>query len=129
MKIALFLAVDGVLTQSPVNQQLACFLAIEDDYLPVDQDFLAGTLSNDDFNKQLITMFRAAGFTRSFVEENFDRIDTRLHYERLLSSVPDVFLVSSSPDYYTAVLAERNSIPPERVRCSKYAFDGDGKID
>jgi len=128
MKLALFIDVDGVLTVEPINLQLARMMEVEKDLLDVEQQYAAGQIDNDQFNNKFIPLFRGKEFTQQFVDEHFADLRMRINYEDLLQLNLDTYLVSSGPSYFMDLLAKKCSVPPDRVLCSRYVFDGDGLL-
>ena len=123
MAISLFLDVDQVLTKYPIQMQYATMLGVSDQLRGVEQAFRERKASNDEFNDILIPLFRHAGFTRQFAQENFNRVRLQPWAENLLSLRVPRYLISSGPNYYIHAMAEKWGIDQERVICSEYTFD------
>ncbi len=128
MSVAAFVDVDGVLTAEPINMQYARLLGVEEPLLHIEEDFATGRISNDAFNRQFLPLFRKAGFTRQFAHDHLDDLRMKIGYDRLLTALPDVYFVSSGPNYFLEPLGARFGVPPERIVCSRYDFGADGLI-
>ena len=128
MKIGLFLNIDGVLTEDPINLQIARLLGIEKEHSEIEDKFLEGRISPEEYNKKFIPLLQRAGFSESFMVENFSRIKMRYNHEKLLKQVDNTFLVSSGPSYFIDILSKKYNIPAGRVLCSRYQFDKKGLI-
>ncbi|MCA8949285.1 MAG: nucleotide-binding protein [Planctomycetes bacterium] len=128
MRLGVFLDVDGVLTEEAVNMQIAKHLGVADELQVLEEQFGSGAITNNEFNREFIPLFRRAGFKEEFCRENFDKIRTRMRFQELLLAGDDIALVSSGPSYYLDVLGEKFGIKPENILCSRYSFDGDGLL-
>ena len=129
MRIGLFLDVDKVLTEEPINVHISKLLNVRDQFQQIEEAFTR-TGNNDEFNRGLIPLFKAAGFNRDFIKDNFNVLTTNLrtNHERLLKLPIDTYLISSGPSYFVEELASRHNIPETRVLCSKYSFSRDGDL-
>lgn len=128
MELALFIDVDGVLTEEPINFQLARLLDVEKQVNTIEMQFRSNEISNDEFNSRLIPIFRSKKLTQGYIRDNFNNFRMRTYYDELLIMNKNVYLLSSGPSYFIEILAEKFSIPSDRVLCSKYEFDNDGII-
>lgn len=128
MSIGLFVDVDDVLTQEPINIQLARFLGVEKELLDIENDYNNNQINNDQFNNVLIPLFQSKKLTQSFIIDNFNNFRMKIYYEDILNSCENVYLLSSGPSYFIDILAKKMSIPQDRVLCSKYKFDHQGII-
>lgn len=122
MKIGLFIDVDGVLTEEPVNLQIARILGVEKELIEIEQKFAKGIISNDEFNREFVPLFRKANFSQKLLVDNFNNIHMRIGYEKLLSIVEDTYVLSSGPSYFVEFLKEKFNFPADRVLCSRYEF-------
>jgi len=128
MNIGLFVDVDDVLTQEPINIQLARLLGVEKELLDIENDFQNNQANNDQFNNVLIPLFQSKELTQNFIIDNFDNFRMKIYYEDILNICENVYLLSSGPNYFIDILAQKMSIPQDRVLCSKYRFDNQGII-
>lgn len=128
MQLGVFLDIDGVLTDEPINMQLGRMLNVDAELKEIEDNFNKGYYDNTKFNQKFIPLFNKAKFNDKFVEEHYDDLQMRLSYEDLIKACPDTHLVSSGPSYFVDVLAERHNIPKERVLCSRYSFDDKGLL-
>lgn len=128
MSIGLFLDVDDVLTQESINIQLARLLCVEKELQEIESKFHNNIVGNDDFNKVLIPLFQSKKLTQNFIIDNFNNFRMRIYHEELLKICDDVHLLSSGPSYFIDILAQKLSIPSNRILCSKYIFDEHGII-
>jgi phosphoserine phosphatase len=127
MKIGIFLDVDGVCTLEPANLQYARLLGVEKEQLEMEEAFSSKEMSTGKFGEKQVELFSSKSFTREWAERNFANILLKIYSEDLLQ-FPDVFLVSSSPNYFIEPLAKKYSIPPTNLLCSQYEFDANGMI-
>ncbi len=128
MSIGLFLDVDDVLTQEPINMQLARLMGVQKGLLDAEHNFHINSVNNNEFNKVLIPLFKSKRFTKNYVHDNYNNFSMRINYEDILKSCEHVFLLSSGPSYFVDILAQKMSIPENRVLCSRYVFDNTGII-
>jgi len=127
--IAVFCDVDDVLTDVPINVQLAVMLGVESQLKRIEDTFFENG-STAEFNRDFIPLFRGAGFNRTKAEECFSRVQLRNRAsELLLLKGVDTYLVSSGPSYYIDILANTHSIDIEtRCKHSRYEFEDDGTL-
>lgn len=130
MKVGVFLDIDGVCTQEAANLQYARLLGVEQQELKLERDFNSKKLSTEQFGDKLVHLFRSKKFTQKWAIQNFANIRFKLDYETLLSLFPekDVYIVSSSPNYFIEPLAKKFKIPLDHALCSRYEFDANGLI-
>ncbi len=128
-KVAVFCDVDEVLTEKPVNLQLAALLRVEDQLAEIEERFYRDG-STSAFNRDFIPLFRGAGFNKAKAEEHFDRVELRNRAGELIGlEGVDTFLVSSGPSYYMDILANRHGLDIDtRCKYSRYEFDDDGTL-
>lgn len=128
MQVGVFLDVDRVLTEEAINLQLARLLGVGDELQQLEDAFSRGEVSSEAFGRKLCDLFGSAGFTTEWFRQHADKIYMRDHHDRLLHASENTYLVSSGPSYFMEVLGSRNGIPEKRILCSRYDFDGHGKI-
>lgn len=128
MKIGLFIDVDGVCTEEPVNLQYAKLLGIGKEHLALETLFNENRISTEEFGRKLVKSFRLKGFTKKWAIKNFKNIHLRIYSSDLLEIFDDVYIVSSAPSYFIKPFAKKFSIPYNRVICSEYEFDSKGLI-
>jgi phosphoserine phosphatase len=128
MKVGLFLDVDGVCTEEAVNTQYAQMLGIRKEHEELENLFTTNQITTAEFGNRLVDSFREKGFTKKWVAEHYENITFRPYAKELFSIFEDVFIVSSAPSYFIEELAEKQTIPSERILCSKYDFDDEGLI-
>src|SRR2546430_10509006 len=109
MNTGVFLDVDECLTTEPINMQFARIFGIEDEHHRLEERYRDEQLTNEEFNKDFIPLFRRVEFSQRFVTDHFDHIRLRAGHERLLRRSDPPFLVTSGPSYYMDILAERRS--------------------
>ncbi len=130
MRIGLFLDFDGVITSEAVNMQLARFLDVEDEFSRIEASFKRGEINNSEFNKSMIPLFREKGLSRQFIREHYRDIALSEYAEHLVQYCPqDIYIVSSSPDFYITLFTDECGIPRKNVLCAKYSFDENGVIE
>lgn len=124
MKIAVFLDVDKTLTRDFIQQGYARALGCEPDYVAIEQQLQSRAIDETEFGTRIISLFAAKGFTQIKAQQFFGAVtlqpwtDTLLHLKGV-----DKYLVSSGPNYYIDLFADRFGIPKEQVRASRYNFD------
>jgi phosphoserine phosphatase len=128
MQVAVFLDVDGVLTDKAINLQYAHLLGVQDKLVGLERLYANREITNDEFNRGLIPLFREAGFSREFSEKNFKYMQMRGNTDKLLRASPNTFLVTSGPSYFVDTLRKRRRLPKDRVLCSLYQFDKKGLL-
>ncbi|NJD54475.1 MAG: hypothetical protein FIB07_16640 [Candidatus Methanoperedens sp.] len=128
MSIGLFLDVDDVLTQEPINIQLARLLGVEKDLQETETKFHNNKIDNDEFNRILIGLFRDKKLTQNFIKDNYSNFRMRIYHDELVRMCDNVHLLSSGPSYFIDILGQKLSIPQDRILCSKYIFDEQGVI-
>lgn len=128
MKIGLFIDVDGVCTDEPVNLQYARLLGIETEHLKLEKSFNTDEISTEEFGRRLVESFRSNGFTKKWAVKNFENVRLRVYSNELFKIFEDVYIVSSAPSYFIEPFAKKFSIPEERIICSEYEFDNKGLI-
>jgi hypothetical protein len=114
-QLGLFLDVDLVLTDKAINLQYAQLLGVEPDLISLEGRFRQGQITNDEFNAVFIPLFRGAGFTRQFAEDNFEKIQMKINADDLITKSPHTFIVTSGPSYFIDKL-------PQREVCQRIAF-------
>jgi len=128
MSLGVFLDVDGVLTSEPINIQLARLLNIEQEFRVIEEAFNRQEIDNDGFNLEYIPLFRKAGLSKTFVAERFNELRLRLFAERVLRARCPRYLLSCGPDFFVEPLADNFGISRDRVLCTKYDFDDEGRL-
>jgi phosphoserine phosphatase len=141
MKIALFLDVDQTLTRDFIQHVYAKALGVEEEYqkledafqlgLDPDREKAMGGISSATFGTELSRLFREREFTRTKAEEIFPKVELWEHVDTLFKWQDKgvaVYLVSSGPNYYIDILADRNKIPRARTKSSTYHFNESGFI-
>jgi HAD superfamily phosphoserine phosphatase-like hydrolase len=129
MDVGLFLDVDGVLTEKPVNMQYAQLLKVEDKLKRLERRWAKGVITNAEFNRAFIPIFQKAKFSLEYARKKYRDIQMREDARDLLSTIRDTtFIVTSGPSYFVDLLAKEYKIPGDRVLCSRYEFDNDGLI-
>jgi phosphoserine phosphatase len=141
MKIGLFIDIDGVCTEEPINLQYARLLGIEKenlqyarllgiekDHLELEKIFNENKISTEEFGRRLVSSFRSKKFTNKWAIENFENIRLRVYSSDLFKIFEDVYIVSSAPSYFIKPFAKKISIPEERFICSEYDFDSEGLL-
>lgn len=128
MKIGLFIDIDGVCTEEPINLQYARLLGIEEEHLETEKNFNENKISTEEFGRRLVSSFRSNGFTNKWAIENFENIRLRVQSDDLFKIFEDVYIVSSAPSYFIKPFAKKLSIPEERFICSEYDFDSEGLL-
>ena len=94
------------------------------------REYANGLINNAAFNAMFLPLFRNAGFTCNYAKERFADIVFNPFAEELLQvNHPDVFIVTSSPDYFVQQFATKFDVPETNVICSRYSFDSDGLVD
>jgi phosphoserine phosphatase len=128
-RIAVFCDVDEVLTETPVNMQLATLLKVDDHLEKIEEAFYRDG-STVAFNQGFIPLFRGAGFNKLKAKEYFNHVELRNRAEELISlEGVDIHLVTSGPSFYLDILANRHGLDVEtRCKCSRYEFDDDGTL-
>ena len=129
MKVGLFLDIDGVFTEEPVNLQYAKKLGIRRKHKALERKFERKEITSDDFGNKLAAAFRKKKFTEERATELTKQISYKLTKEKIhefLNIFKDVYIVSSSPNYFINQFREEFSIPSERTLCSIYEFDQKG---
>jgi phosphoserine phosphatase len=127
VKIGLFLDVDGVCTLKAANLQYARLLGVEKQQLEMEEAFSSNKMSTEEFGEKQVELFSSKSFTREWAEKNLANIKLKRNSEALLKFA-NVFLVSSSPNYFIEPLAKKYSIHTEHFLCSQYEFDANGLI-
>lgn len=130
MKVGVFFDIDGVCTLEAANLQYARLLGVEKQEQKLERDFNSKKLSTEEFGEKLVHLFRSRKLTYKWASQNFAKIRFKLYYDALLSLFPekDVYIVSSSPNYFIEPLAKKFKIPLNHVLCSRYEFDSNGLI-
>lgn len=129
MSLAVFLDLDGVLTPKAVNLQYATMLGVESELISLEDQYANGLIDNGQFNAGFIPLFRRAGFTLQFAEDNFSRVLLNTFAEEVLqANLPNTFIVTSSPSFYVDQFARKFGIPQTHVVCSRYEFDDSGLL-
>jgi phosphoserine phosphatase len=129
MEVGLFLDVDGVLTEMPVNMQYAQCLGVAAKLEDLETRWAAGSITNTQFNREFIPIFREKAFSLKLAQKYYGDIVLRDDARELLSATrATTFIVTSGPSYFVDLLAKQHGIPKARVLCSRYEFDGDGLI-
>lgn len=122
MRIAVFLDVDNTLTTDFIQKQYAKALGCEAEYEVLEGKFQKEANSKA-FGDELVKLFAAKGFTEKKAREVFDQVSLQKWTDGLLRLADiDKYLVSSGPNYYIDVLAERYKIPDENIFRSVYKF-------
>ena len=127
--VAVFCDVDGVLTDVPVNMQLATLFRIEKQLELIEDKFYKDG-DTDAFNRAFIPLFRSAGFTETTAKDVFDQVELRNRAVDLLDvQGADLYLVSSGPSYYLDILANTHHLDIDtRCKYSRYSFGIDGTL-
>jgi predicted nucleotide-binding protein len=129
MPIGLFLDVDNTLTDGFIQSNYAERLGCRAEYQEIEDKFGQGTIDAKAFGRQLIDLFAGRGFTEQRADELYEFVGIQSWAPDLLSLPVDHYLVSSGPSYFINRFAIEHNIPPERVLCSQYNFNGsDGQI-
>lgn len=132
MKIALFLDVDKTLTDDFIQNVYAVELGVDQErYARLEKDFQDGKISSTVFGGRMSELFASKNLSKSMAEEIFGKVKLRAYVDdlfKLQKRGVDIYLVSSGPNYYIDILADRNNIPADRVKCSRYKFDNNGII-
>jgi predicted nucleotide-binding protein/phosphoserine phosphatase len=132
MNLGVFIDVDQVITQEPINVSLARGLGpeCEAEYRRLDDKYHQGLIAGpEQFNQIFVPMFRKYGFTKSRSEQLRSMVVMRPESLTLLRDKRfDLFLVSSGPSFIIEPLAELYKIPAGRVRCTQYDFDPNGEL-
>jgi phosphoserine phosphatase len=128
-RIAVFCDVDDVLTEMPVNMQLANLLKKEGELREIEERFYSDGKTGA-FNRDFIPLFKGAGFTKAKAEEFFESVELRNRADELIKRRGvDTYLVTSGPSFYLDILANRHGLDIEtRCLCSRYQFDDDGTL-
>jgi phosphoserine phosphatase len=128
-RIALFCDVDEVLTDAPVNMQLATLLKVEDELKQIEEQFYRDG-NTSAFNQGFIPLFRGAGFNKAKATEYFDSVELRNRADELIKlKGVDTYLVTSGPSFYLDLLASQTGLDIDvRCTCSRYEFDDDGQL-
>ncbi len=122
MHIAVFLDVDNTLTTDFIQKQYAKALECEAEYEVLEDKFQKEANSKA-FGEELVKLFASKGFTQEKAREFFDKVPLQKWTDGLLKlGGIDKYLVSSGPNYYIDVLAERYKIPDENIFRSVYKF-------
>jgi phosphoserine phosphatase len=121
--------VDGVLTDVPVNMQLATLFRIEKQLELIEDKFYKDG-DTDAFNRAFSPLFRSAGFTETTAKDVFDQVELRNRAVDLLDvQGADLYLVSSGPSYYLDILANTHHLDIDtRCKYSRYSFGIDGTL-
>jgi phosphoserine phosphatase len=130
-KIALFLDVDLTITEETIQSVYARELGVKEKLNELEQEFQLKRITSAAFGKALIVLFAKQNFSKEKAEALFDKVELKNGVDKLFSLQDRgvvIYLISSGPNYYVDILASRNKIPPERVRCSKYLFENGGLI-
>ncbi len=128
-RIGVFCDVDEVLTEVPVNMQLARLLEVSKQLKLIEDQFRRDG-STIAFNEKFIPLFRGAQFNRIKAAECYGSVQLRNRASELLKlRGVDMYLVSSGPSYYLDILANKHTIDIDS-RCiySRYNFDDDGAL-
>lgn len=128
-RVAVFCDVDDVLTEVPVNMQLATLLDVEDKLQEIEERFY-GDGKVGAFNRGFIPLFKGAGFTEAKAGEYFESVELRNRADDLIKlEGVDTYLVTSGPSFYLDILANQHGLDPKtRCICSRYEFDKDGTL-
>lgn len=127
--IAVFCDVDDVLTDMPINMQLATFMGVEGGLTEIEAKFYKDG-DTDAFNRDFIPLFRGAGFNANKAQEYFERVELRNRAIELIKlEGVDIYLVTSGPSFYLDLLANQHGLDPDtRCTCSRYKFDDNGSL-
>jgi len=131
MKLGVFIDIDQVVTQEPINISFARKLGseCEKEYRRIDDEYHKHGMSSEKFNERFIPLFRKHGMNKAMCESIREGIELRPEAEVLLTDKRfDLFFTSSGPSFFIEWLAAKYGIPEQRVRCTRYSFDQDGQL-
>lgn len=131
MKLAIFLDVDKTITKRNIQEVYASEIGLKDEYEAIEEKFQNKSIDSAEFGAQLIAIFAKQKFSKTLAESFFGKVELRDGVDKLFAFVNagvDIYLVSSGPNYYVDLLAQRKGIPADRALSSKYIFGEDGVV-
>ena len=131
MKLGVFIDIDQVVTQEPINITFARELGAEceSQYRLLDDEYHKHGMTSETFNERFIPLFRQFGMTEKLCDSIRQEIQLRPEAEALLTDKRfDLFFTSSGPSFFIEWLATKYGIPEQRVRCTRYSFDQDEQL-
>lgn len=109
--------------------QIANLLGVEKHLIDLERKYESGGVSSAEFGNRLVPLLREAGFTKSFLDDNFSNIQLDAYAADVIQeSGENTFLVTSSPNYFIDRFCVRYGIGQDRYICSQYGFDDKGLI-
>lgn len=128
MKMALFLDVDGVITDRPINAAIAGELGVLQDLLPLEQRLREDKITSAEFGGALCRLFADRGLTPDWVDRNWQKMPLRAQFRGELQTRIPTYLVSQGPSYFVEALARRMGISRDRCLYSTYEFDDQNRL-
>ena len=129
MRVGLFLDFDGVLTPKPINMQIASMLGVEKELVDLEHQYRVGMITSAQFGDLLVPLFRKSGFSQSYMDANFSRIQLDPFAADIVQEFSDtIHIVTSSLNYYIQRFCVKYGIDQARLICSIYDFDELGNI-
>ncbi len=131
MKLGVFIDIDQVVTQEPINISFARKLGTECEkqYRLLDDEYHKHGMTPEMFDERFIPLFRGFGMQQDLCSSIREEIVLRPEAGTLLTDKRfDLFFTSSGPSFFIEWLATKYGIPDQRVRCTRYSFDQDGQL-